>query len=112
MLNPPIFSSSKPDRISNKSLIEISDLSLGQSRLKHTTSSQSQSLKYKQALSSTELIRPCSITMPIRALVKLFAVDQLVARLNLFLSSEYFSATITPCLITTTAWVFLFSTKA
>ena len=45
MLNPPIFSSSKPDRISNKSLIEISDLSLGQFRLKHTTSSQSQSLK-------------------------------------------------------------------
>ena len=76
--------------------MEISALDFGQSKLRQTTSSQSHSLKYKQALSSTDPIKPCSMAIPINALVKLFAVDQLVANENLLLPSEYCSATITP----------------
>ena len=51
---------------------------------------------------SSEEMYPMSIAIPIRALVKDLAVDHDVAILSLFELFAYCSATITPCLITTT----------
>ena len=56
---------------------------------------------------STPGILPSLMAMPIRALVKLLAMDQLASHDCAFEPGAYHSDTITPWCTTTTPWVFL-----